>query len=88
MRWDGGDETRAQAEAGAEDCIILLLLAAAATPSLRFHPPWLLNISSPVLSLFSYPFHPLSSFQILPLPLLALLYPSIGTEPPNHATSI
>lgn len=92
MRWDEGDETRAQAEAGAEDCIILLLLAAAATLSLvaisSVPPPWLLNISSPSPSLFPYPFHPLSPFQTLPLPLLALLYVPTGTEPPNRAASI
>jgi hypothetical protein len=77
MGW--GDETRAQAEAGAG----LSLVAISSVP-----PPWLLNISSPFLSLFSYLFHPLSSFQTLLLPLLALLYPSTGTEPPNRAASI
>jgi hypothetical protein len=56
MRWDGDE-----AQARAEDGIILLLLAAAATLSptpthrhLFGSPalPWLLNISSPFLSLF------------------------------------
>jgi hypothetical protein len=90
----GGDETRAQAEAEAEDCIILLLLAAAArlspTPTRRhlFGSPAL--VTEHLLPLFSYPLHPLSSFQTLslpPSPDLALLYLSTGTEPPNRATS-
>jgi hypothetical protein len=75
MRWVG-DETQARAEA--EDCIILLLLAAAATLSVAISsvpPPWLLNISSPLLSLFSP--CPLSRPPCSPT---KVLYPSTGTE--------
>ena len=96
MRWDG-DETQARAEA--EDCIILLLPAAAATlsptptPRHLFGSPALVTvqrstfISPPFLFLFSYSFHPLSSFQTHPVPQ-PCSPPSTGTELPSRATPI
>jgi hypothetical protein len=85
MRWNG-DETQARAEA--EDCIILLLPAAAArlspTPTRRhlfgLLPPALVTEHLPFLSLFSYPFRP---FVLFPDSLCTV---STATELPNRPT--
>ena len=66
-------------------CHPLPLLAISSVP-----PPWLLfNVHLPprFLFLFSYSFHPLSSFQTHPVPQ-PCSPPSTGTELPSRATPI
>jgi hypothetical protein len=70
MRWDGdgaGDEARARAEVRLRMALFFFCL-----PRHRRHlfgsPALVTEHPLPFLSLFSYPFHPLSSFQTLPVP--------------------